>query len=142
MGRGEAPSATRVLLLSEQEHSRDGEHGRGGGPWGSANGAALVLAMGRAWSPEGIQRQQIELGRVIGAEVPGLNAGECGWLSACGCKPREHHKHGEEAQREYTDVRALAARAVLSTARSAVRERIVDSSPTALVELARSLQPT
>jgi len=40
------------------------------------------------------------------------------------------------------DVRALAARAVLSTARSAVRERIVDSSPTALVELARSLQPT
>ena len=40
------------------------------------------------------------------------------------------------------DVRALAARAVLSTARSAVRERTVDSSPTALVELARSLQPT
>ena len=40
------------------------------------------------------------------------------------------------------DLRAPAARSVLSTARAAVRERTVDSSPTALVELARSLQPT
>jgi 5-methylthioribose kinase len=39
------------------------------------------------------------------------------------------------------DVRAPAARAVLATARAAVRERHGDSTPEALVALARSLQP-
>jgi 5-methylthioribose kinase len=39
------------------------------------------------------------------------------------------------------DVRAPAARSVLATARAAVRERHGDSTPEALVALARSLQP-